>query len=80
MMEDPVLLSVVATADRLGMLPSQVREQATHWDFVQLAALDKFRDKDWRTEQDRLMQIERSKKMTGKQKFGALAAGLRGEK
>lgn len=76
MMEDPELLTVVATADRLNMLPSEVRVKATQWDLIQLAALNKVRDDDWRKKYDREQQIKASKTMTAEEKAARLFGGF----
>lgn len=76
MMDDPELLTVVATAERLHMLPSEVRIKATQWDLVQMAALNKVRDEDWRKRYERDRQIERSKQMTDEEKAKVLFGGM----
>ena len=76
MMEDPELLTVVATADRLNMLPSELRMKATQWDLMQMAALNRVRDPDWQKRYEREKQVERSKQMTDEEKAKALFGGI----
>lgn len=74
-MADPVALLSVAMAERLHMLPSEFRRNATHWDIIQLAALDRTRDEKWRQRQEMERQIEQSRNMSDAEKAARLFGG-----
>lgn len=75
-MADPVALMSVALADRLHMLPSEFRRKATHWDIVQLAALDRTRDETWRKRYERDRQVEESRTLSDEEKAARLFRGF----